>query len=393
MLAVIETHPIQYRAPVYRLLQQKFNIPVTVIYGSDFSVAGYRDREFGASFAWDTDLLSGYTSVFLSRVAGGGARSFEEVTARGLDETLARLAPKAVLIVGYSPRFHQVAFYQAWRAKYPLIFRGETTDRAVKRDAIKSWLRDRALSWTYGQCRKLLYVGRYSYEHFQRLNCPEEKLIFSPYCVDIASFRVDELARSNLRQAMRRQFSIPEDGVVLLFSGKLSYRKGADLVLAAIEQLPPATRERIRVIFLGSGELQESLAKLARTESSVETIFVGFQNQTQLSPYYHGADLLVLPSRYGETWGLVVNEALHHGLPCVVSTGVGCAPDLIESGVTGEICTAGSSQSLGRSLELALTLIQRTEIRSACRRKVGSYTVERAAAGIARAYESIVEDE
>src|SRR5437867_10782481 len=72
-LLAIETHPIQYRAPIYRTLQQTFSIPVTAIYGSDFSVVGYRDDEFASSFAWDTDLLSGYEPVFLSTVAGRGS--------------------------------------------------------------------------------------------------------------------------------------------------------------------------------------------------------------------------------------------------------------------------------------------------------------------------------
>ena len=74
MLAVIESHPIQYHA-VYRVLQAKFGIPVTAIYGSDFSVVGYRDSEFGVDLAWDTDLLSAYSQVFLSQVSRGGART------------------------------------------------------------------------------------------------------------------------------------------------------------------------------------------------------------------------------------------------------------------------------------------------------------------------------
>jgi hypothetical protein len=39
-LAVIETHPVQYHAPVYRALQKQFCVNVTAIYGSDFSVVG-----------------------------------------------------------------------------------------------------------------------------------------------------------------------------------------------------------------------------------------------------------------------------------------------------------------------------------------------------------------
>ena len=49
-------------------------------------------------------------------------------------------------------------------------------------------------------------------------------------------------------------------------------------------------------------------------EPFVRAIFLGFRNQRELSPYFHAADLFsYLPSLWGETWGLVVNEALHHG--------------------------------------------------------------------------------
>src|SRR5215831_11818354 len=142
MLAVIETHPIQYQAPVYRLLQTRLQIPVTVVYGSDFSIAGYHDREFGTTFAWDTDLLSGYTALFLSQVAQGGAPSVENISTRGLGKALQQVAPQAILVVGYSPHFHQVAFYQAWRAGYPILFRGDATDHAQQRSPIKAWARD-----------------------------------------------------------------------------------------------------------------------------------------------------------------------------------------------------------------------------------------------------------
>src|SRR5207249_7022917 len=122
-LTVIETHPIQYHAPIYRVLQERFSIPTTAIYASDFSVTGYQYREFGATFAWDTDLLSGYTAVFLSHVANGGAHMAEAVSTRGLGKALQEAAPEAVLVTGYSPRFYQAVLYQAWRARYPILFR------------------------------------------------------------------------------------------------------------------------------------------------------------------------------------------------------------------------------------------------------------------------------
>lgn len=393
MLVVIETHPVQYHAPVYRVLQQRFGIPVTVIYGSDFSVVGYWDPEFRAKFAWDTDLLSGYTPKFLSRVSEAGARSVEGISARGLGEVLRQAEPRAVLLVGYSPGFHQRAFYEAWKGGYPILFRGETADHTRGRDPFRSWVRDSILSWLYRRCMRLLYVGQCSYQHFRRLGCPEKKLIFSPYCVDTASFECDETARARLRPKIRQKLELTENHKVLLFSGKLSWRKGVDLILPAVRKLPPSVREEIVVLFMGDGELKETLENQANAPTPLPVHFIGFQNQSALSPYYHAADLLILPSRHSETWGLVVNEALHHGLPCVVSERVGCAPDLVEPGRTGEICSIGEIQSLATTLERALKLIGGQEIRESCRQKIKGYTVEKAAEGIARGYESLREAE
>jgi glycosyltransferase involved in cell wall biosynthesis len=375
---------------VYRALQTRFGVPVTAIYGSDFSIAGYRDREFGAEFAWDTDLLSGYQQVFLSRVSEGGARAFEKVSTRGLGKVLRGIAPKAVLVLGYSPRFNQAALYEAWRSRFPILFRGETTDHNRSRTRLKSLARDGVLRLCYRHSARLLYIGNRSYQHYKRLSCPDEKLVFSPYCVDLTPFEVDESARASMRPIMRGGLGVNQEQVALLFSGKLSRRKGPELILQAVRQLPLDKREKVVVIFLGSGQLAEELKLLAREEPRIKVHFPGFQNQTRLSRYYHAADLLILPSRESETWGLVVNEALHHGLPCVASDAVGCAPDLIEEGVTGHTFESGSSQSLASALRRAFGLVGRVDSRANCRRKVERYSVEDAARGIAEAYRQVL---
>lgn len=375
---MISTHPIQYHAPVYRMLQAKFGIPVTAIYRSDFSITGYEDKEFNATFAWDVDLLSGYQSIFLSKVR------------ESLQDVLQRVKPKAVLLIGYSSRFYRMAFYHVLKEGYPVLFRGETTDHAKSRNFLKAWIRDHILRAFYKKCYRLLYIGQYSYKHFKRLGVPDEKLIFSPYCIDASSFKCDEDVRLGLRQAVRQSMGIAETKKVLLFSGKLSFRKGADLFLKAVKGLPLKITEDIEIVFLGSGELKDMLEGLAQTVPQLKVHFVGFKNQSQLSPYYHAADLLILPSRHSETWGLVVNEALQHGLPCVVSEAVGCAPDLIEPGVTGEICKVASIESMASAIQRALSLINRLDIRNECRRKVSGYSIEKAAEGIAKAYKSIL---
>lgn len=390
MLAVIETHPVQYHAPVYRSAQRDFDLPVTAIYGSDFSVAGYMDREFQTQLAWDTDLLSGYGTRFLSRVRERAPRAEAGATTRGLREALAELRPQAILLLGYSPRFHQKAFFEARRCRVPLLFRGETTDHARPRQSWKGALRDHALRWFYGRCARLLYVGQRSRDHFRRLGCAEHKLVFAPYCVDATPFQTTDLDRTRLRESLRARLGFKGDDWVVVFAGKLSPRKAPDLLVQAVKLLPATIRDRIVLLFVGEGELKSALARLAQDAPVVRACFAGFHNQTQLSPFYHAGDLLALPSVVSETWGLVVNEALHHGVPALVSDGVGCAPDLIVEDQTGVTCQAGSIPALAAALERALKLVRRAEVRLACRERVDRYSVRHAAEGIARAYRDAV---
>ena len=385
-LAVIETHPIQYRAPVYRAVQQEFGVPVTAIYGSDFSVAGYYDPEFKSQFAWDTDLLGGYSHVFLSRVVSGGGANYESVSTRGLDSALRAVNPGAILLPGYSPRFLLISWFQALRSGKPILFRGETANLPQSSGSLKLEARDRLLRFLYRRCDRLLYIGQRSRAHLLRYGCPPEKLIFSPYCVDPSPFQAGEAERPALRARARKELDIPANAQVVLFSGKISGRKGPDLLVEAVRQLPPAVRNETVVVFLGSGEMTVEVAESAALSPHVSVRFPGFRNQSEMSGYFHAADLFVLPSRHKETWGLVVNEALLHGLPCVVSEAVGCGPDLVVPGVTGEVFNAGSAADLAASLVRAFNLAGRRDVRESCRERVAGYSVARAAEGIARAY-------
>ncbi len=151
-----------------------------------------------------------------------------------------------------------------------------------------------------------------------------------------------------------------------------------------------AMRDQVFLLLVGDGELRkELLARAAATNLPAKC--VGFQPQLALSGHYHAADVLVLPSRSGETWGLVVNEALHHGVPAVVTDAVGCAPDLVVPGETGEICAADSIPSLADALRRFWERLTDPLLRGRCRAQMEAYTVSHAAAGIAAAYRQVVE--
>ena len=100
---------------------------------------------------------------------------------------------------------------------------------------------------------------------------------------------------------------------------------------------------------VGDGELKSECEHYA-TKNKLPVTFTGFLNQTKIISAYVASDCLVLPSDYGETWGLVVNEAMACGIPAIVSDRVGCHPDLIISGKTGHVFPFGNIKSLSNLL-------------------------------------------
>ena len=98
-----------------------------------------------------------------------------------------------------------------------------------------------------------------------------------------------------------------------------------------------------------------AMGRLACSLGEPTASFVGFLNQSEISRAYVAADCLVLPSDAGETWGLVVNEAMASGLPCVVSNGCGCVEDLIAP-IRPDLCyPLGDITALERAMAAAIS--------------------------------------
>jgi glycosyltransferase involved in cell wall biosynthesis len=301
-----------------------------------------------------------------------------------LGQRIRQLDPKVILIAGYRPNFYLRALWFAQRQRIPVLLRAETTDHTPVRGRLKQVLRDRFLRSIYRSCSRLLAVGARSLEHYRRLGCPEYKIVFSPYCVDTSPFATGEDSQRMLRPTTRAQLGVNPSDIVVLFSGKLCDRKRPDLLVKAVRTLPGDLRLRVSIVCLGDGPDRLRLEQEAAREPAVRLFVVGFKNQSELSPYYHAADLLCLPSQ-AETWGLVVNEALHHGLSCVVSHAVGSWPDLIKPGVTGEVFRAGSISGLAEALQRNFVYAGADATREHCLAAVAHYGVQQAAAGIAQA--------
>ncbi len=337
-LAVFATHPIQYQVPIWRALAATPGLEIAVHYFNDHCIRGELNAEFGVEVAWDVPLLEGYEYRFLQRNANLQKKlGVKMPNARSL---LEKEGFDSILIQGYIYQFERDVVLAAKALHIKTILRAELTDVALPRGVIKSVLRNAYLRWFYRHIDVFCSVGQEAQKHLERHNIADNRIFFSPYCVD-SDFFQSQKEKFN-RVDSRKTLGISNNEIALLYCGKLIPRKAPLLLVKALANV---NQENLSLIVVGDGPLREFFEKEARAVLGQRLHMAGFVNQSKLGQYYRAADVFVLPSKY-ETWGLVVNEAMQFGLPVIVSDKVGCHPDLLLEGKTGYVFTSGDADSL-----------------------------------------------
>lgn len=359
-LVVINSHPIQYFAPMYAHLSAYRDLEVTALYCSDFSLRGAIDKGFGQSVKWDIDLLSGYKSVFLRGAERRTPRGFWSLICLDIWKEVREGGYDAVWLHGYGYAAYVLAFLAAKSRGLPVLIRSET-HLLLKRPSWRRKLRDAVLSLAYRFVDGFLAIGSLNRAYYQSLGVAASKIFDVPYTVDNSRFFVEAGRESPKKRGLATQLGLRADLPVILFASKLMRRKHPELVLDALEMLQ---RRGIfaSVLIVGSGEM-EPLLRVRVAERALKSVcFAGFVNQSDLPEFYAVSDIFVLPSE-DEPWGLVVNEVMCAGLPVVASDEVGCAPDLIEGQGTGFVFKSRSAASLADALAI---LISDVDLRQKC---------------------------
>jgi len=344
-LVAVETHPIQYKAPLFRRLAAHPKIDLTVLYAMIPDAAG-QGAGFGVPFSWDVPLLDGYRyEVLENHAKNPSVTRFSGCDTPGLFNRLRRDMPDAVLVNGWVVKTCLQALWACRRLGIPCLVRGEAN--LLRPRAKWKHLLHRLLLMQYSG---YLAIGSANREFYQFHHCPENRIFWAPYAVDNGFFAVQATARIGRRDELRAAFGIPSGACVFLFAGKLEEKKHPLDLLEAVSLLPADVRARVHVLVAGDGSLRGECEQLAR-DKQIPVSFAGFLNQSRLPDAYAAADVLVLPSGAGETWGLVVNEAMASGLPAVISLGSGCCADLVVEGETGHAFVPCDTAALAKILD------------------------------------------
>jgi glycosyltransferase involved in cell wall biosynthesis len=345
-LAILATHPVQYQAPWFARLAREPDLELTVYYGHRPTAEEHGAAGFGVAFQWDRPLLEGYRAVFLRNAARHPSLTrFSGVDLPEAAAVFSRDAFDAVLVMGWHFLGAWQAFRACWRSGLPVLVRGDShlhTKRSALKRLVKRVLHRRFVP-RFAAC---LAVGEWSREYFLHYGAAPERVFIVPHAVDTSALGD---AGAAARAAFRGRWQLSEERCLVLFSGKLlPVKRPLDFVSA----VAAASRREgsIAGLVVGDGPLRAA-CELEAQRAGAPIHFAGFLNQGEMGAAYAAADLLVLPGE--ETWGLVVNEAMSCGRPCLVSDAAGCGPELIVPGETGGLFPCGNVPALAAQLVAA----------------------------------------
>lgn len=335
-LAVITSHPIFYQEPLWQLLGKTKDIDLTVFFESDKSLRPHYDLEFGKIIEWDLPLAQGYDHVFI--------KGYWDLISR-----LRRGSFSALLVHGWNSPISLMALFAARILGIHILMRSESPwNQEIIKPFWKLFLKKVFLGAVFIFVDAFLYIGEENKYFYRAYGVPEEKLFFTPYAVDntrlLASVSDPEASRNKIRA----KFAIPDDIVIFLTNGKLIPKKRHMDLICAYEKIDGHKKA---LIIISEGYMRQELEEYVNIQELPNVFFAGFVKQTEIGEYYSAVDVFVFTSGEGETWGLVVNEALCFGLPVIASDMVGSGSDLVKDGVNGFVFKTGDIEALKDLME------------------------------------------
>jgi glycosyltransferase involved in cell wall biosynthesis len=372
----LHSHPIQYFVPFYQLLDQNSKFDFEVLFFSDETILGKKDLEFGKFFKWDIPLLEMYPYKFLKNYSFRPTIDFGfwGLVNFGIIPYLFRSRKAKVVVYGWNYFSYVSSIIVAKIFGHTVCLKAENPlNQELLKNRYTTFFKHLCLRILFSFVDEFWYIGNQNYLFYINLGVSKSKLKFSPYCVDNKRFNsfFTQLSKSEARSLV----GLPLSKKIILFSAKFIQKKRPFDLLYAIKDL----KDDYLLVMVGDGYLRSEIEKYILQNSLDDYVkIVGFINQSSIPLYYRSADVFVLCSGIGETWGLSVNEALNFYLPVVVSQTSGCSFDLVDDGINGFVFNEGDIGELIFSLKEVFSsgMITKNEFFDSINKKLKIFSYE-----------------
>lgn len=225
----------------------------------------------------------------------------------GLIEWLVDWQPEA-LIVEANPRYLHTPVAVRWMhaRRRPVLGWGLGVPKV--RRGLSNPFRRHFIS----QFDAIITYSQQGADEYQSAGFPPERIFIAPNAV----------TSRPTKPLPNRPNCFTDERATILFVGRLQRRKRVDFLLRACAALPVSMQPRLWIV--GDGPMRSELEAHAQQIYS-SAHFYGALYGEELSPFFKGADLFVLPG----TGGLAIQEAMSYGLPVIVAEADGTQSNLV----------------------------------------------------------------
>ena len=338
-IAILNSHPIQYFAPLYRQLAREPAIDLTVYYCDAGATKEHFDTGFGRKVQWDVPLLEGYRHEFLANLRNRGPAGPLSLINPAIVQAIRKGRYDALWIHGYTFATDWLALLSAIATHTPIFYRSESSlryDANTQRSPLLLWAKSRLLLALFRRVQGFLAIGTDNRNVYLHYGAPPERIFSVPYTVDNDFFRTQADRWRAQRGELRAAIGIADDDVVFLFAAKMIPLKRPRELLQAFGRV--RRPHNAKLLMVGDGPELAGLRELAAAQGIEGISFTGFANQSDMPRYYAMSDVMVRPDGvYKGDWGLTVNEAMAAGLAIIATDQIGATTDLVKSGVNGRV--------------------------------------------------------
>jgi len=326
---IFQNAPAPFRTPLFRKLQEKFEI--TVVYG----IKSSGDR-------YGNPVVVGYSHHFLKGVdikIKGKTLTY----ARGLGEYL-KEHDFDVYIINDDWRclMSTLTIVRSVRKRRkPVILWCGGIDTPYRRKVMipKTFmaLYNFYMKHITKDVRAFLAYGPKTVDYFCRqYNIPEEKFTWGT-----------QAAEPEPSHPVAGKAEIPA-AVIFLFIGYLEQRKGIQDLIRAINQIQ---RHDYKLVIAGKGKDEAQFQEIAKDNPRIE--FIGYVEGLRKRHCFLEADVMVSPT-YHDPWANTINEACVYGLPIITTPAEGAEGTLAIDRFNACVVPPGDIERLRAALEYCL---------------------------------------
>lgn len=215
-----------------------------------------------------------------------------------------------------------------------------------------------------------------STDYFSYYGVPVERIKQYPFSSLYKKDLLKEPVSKNEKDLLKKELNISYSKMVL-YVGRMIDRKGVDVLLKAFKNI----NDDVCLYCVGGEPTKEYLEIIEECKIKNIVFLKHFSDIEVLKKYYKAADLFVLPTR-GDTWGLVINEAMSFGLPVITTKSCIAGLQLVKNDENGYLVDADSIDQLRDTIKMALEKSEALNMSTNNLEKIKNYTYENMAVTI-----------